>query len=87
MKDKDCSGLASLLDAEKSLLPQQRTLYRLEMREDVHWVKLRPAAREFLHKLAQVGELTAFTFGHSYAPQLAPLSFTLHLARDTALAR
>lgn len=66
MRTKDRSGLASLLDAEMSLLPQQRTVYQIYMDGKLQWVKLRPAAREFLSKLAAVGEITVFTLGSAY---------------------
>lgn len=63
MSAKDRSGMASLLDAENSLLPEQRTLHCLRMAGHKLWVKLRPAAREFLKKLAEVGQITVFTLG------------------------
>ena len=66
MSDADCSGMAALLDAEKSLLPEQRTLHCLEMAGDKYWLKLRPVAREFLEKLAEVGQIAVFTLGIGY---------------------
>ena len=67
MTDKDRRGLASLLDAERSLLPEQRTLHCFHMAEHKMWVKLRPTARELLEKLAEVGQLAVFTLGTGYA--------------------
>lgn len=66
MTSKDRGGLALLLDAEMSLLPQQRTLFQVDMDGDLQWVKLRPAAREFLDKLAAVGQISVFTMATAY---------------------
>ncbi|KAL3130298.1 hypothetical protein ABBQ38_008130 [Trebouxia sp. C0009 RCD-2024] len=63
MSNKDLSGMAALLDAEKSLLPEQRTLHCLNLAGTTMWVKLRPVARELLEKLAEVGQITIFTLG------------------------
>lgn len=67
MSESDRSGMAALLDAERSLLPEQRTLHGLEMAGDKYWLKLRPVAMEFLEKLAEVGQITVFTLGIGYA--------------------
>ena len=59
VKGKGAKALKFLLDFEQSLLPEQRTLFRIKD----GWVKLRPAAREFLQSLASIGQLYVFTMG------------------------
>ena len=71
MSHEDRSRKDALLDAERSLLPEQRTLHRVLLAEDWYWVKVRPAALDFIRSLAEVGEVFAFTIGSGYAPHHA----------------
>ena len=71
MTANERSSSVSILDAEKSLLPEQRTLHQIDLDGDLYWVKLRPAAREFISKLATVGQITIFTLGSGYVESSA----------------
>ena len=66
MSAKERSSQTFLQDAEKSLLPEQRTLHHIDLDGCLYWVKLRPAAKELLSKLATVGQLIVFTLGSAY---------------------
>ena len=58
---EEVSAIQHVLDSEASLFPEQRSLHRIDEGGVQCWVKLRPAAREFLEKLSSLGQLWVFT--------------------------